>query len=331
LTSADDDDSNDVDVIYNSIHSAGETEASLDPLMGCAYSLFPIIGHVATMIRKVRKPNCDYPNLIMQAMRLKSQLEQWTPPSYIENPEDETTSPSDSLRTATAYQYATLLYLHQAFPEIPSLPALVLAKRVLCELAAVEPSSRSCIIHIYPLMAAGCEMMEEHDRAWVIQRWESLSSRMKLGIIDKSLTVTKEVWARRDAYAAECNIFESMRNEIMLTNEPHKRNLDDYLDNNDDEVSWLGSRPKRRAVDSSAQYPIPIPRFFEQEHRRSVSSQGNHVDLLSPGFTVKGRLHWLGVMRDWNWEGKALWITFAITGAKYHSATGLTVLFYHNQ
>jgi hypothetical protein len=180
-------------------------------------------------------------------------------------------------------------------------------------------------------MAAGCEMMEEHDRAWVIQRWESLSSRMKLGIIDKSLTVTKEVWARRDAYAAECNIFESMRNEIMLTNEPHKRNLGDYLDNNDDEVSWLGSRPKRRAVDSSAQYPIPISRFFEQEHRRSVSSQGNHVDLLSPGFTVKGRLHWLGVMRDWNWEGKALWITFAITGAKYHSATGLTVLFYHNQ
>ena len=329
LTSADDDQSNDVDAIYNSIHPAGETEASLDPLMGCAHSLFPIIGRVATTIRKVQKPSCDYPYLITQAMRLKSQLEQWRPPSYIENPEDETTSPGDSLRTATAYQYATLLYLHQAFPEIPSLSALVLARRVLCELAAVEPSSRSCIIHIYPLMAAGCEMMEGHDRAWVIQRWELLSSRMKLGIIDKSLTVTKEVWARRDAYTAERNIFEAMRNETLITNEPHKRNLDAYLDNNNDEVSWLGSRPKRRVTDLSAQYSIPISRPFEQERRRHESSQGDYVDLLSPEFTVKGRLHWLGVMRDWGWEGKTLWVTFGITGANYYSATGLIVLFYH--
>ncbi|KAJ4399694.1 hypothetical protein N0V91_009238 [Didymella pomorum] len=34
LTSSDDDDSNDVDAVYNSINSTGGAEASLDPLMG---------------------------------------------------------------------------------------------------------------------------------------------------------------------------------------------------------------------------------------------------------------------------------------------------------
>lgn len=304
LTSADDDDSNDVDAIYDSIHSTGRTDTTLDPLMGCAHSFFPIIGRVASLIRKLRKSTRDCSDLIMQAMRLKSQLEEWTPPSHIENPEDETTSPRDSIKTATAYQYATLLYLHQAFPELPSLPALILAKRALCELASVEPSSRSCIIHIYPLMAAGCEMVDEDDRAWVIQRWELLSSRMKLGIIDKSLTVTKEVWARRDAYATECHIHEAMGNDSTPTGQPRKRNLDAYLDNNDDDVCWLGSRPKRRATDSDVHQPHPISYLSAPERPRSDDSPQDDVELLDPGFTVKGRLHWLGVMRDWNWEGE---------------------------
>lgn len=301
LTSTDDDESNDVDTIYDSIHSAGETDATLDPLMGCAHSLFPIIGRVATLIRKVRKSDHSHPDLLAQAMFLKSQLEQWTPPSYIETPEDKTTSPTDSVGTAAAYQYATLLYLHQAFPEIPSPPALGLAKRALCELAAVEPSSRSCILHIYPLMAAGCEMVEEQDRAWVIQRWELLLSRMRLGIIDKSLIVTKEVWARRDAYASECNVFKAMRNTPFSLTEPRKRNLDAYLNNNDDEICWLASRLKRRAANMGTS---PIAESFEQGRSYGGALPGEHVELLDPEFTVRGRLHWLGVMRGWNWEGR---------------------------
>ncbi|KAF3048226.1 hypothetical protein E8E12_011342 [Didymella heteroderae] len=302
LTSADDDDSDDVGAIHDSIHSTERTNTVLDPLMGCAHSLFPIIGRVASLIRRLRKVDGHSSDLIMQAIRLKSQLEQWTPPSHIENPEDETTSPRDAVKTATAYQYATLLYLHQAFPRIPSLPALILAKKALCELASVEPSSRSCIIHIYPLVAAGCEMVDNDDRAWVIQRWGLLSSRMKLGIIDKSLTVTKEVWARRDAYAAECNIFEAMRSDSMSTAQSRKSNLDAYLDGNVDDVCWLGSGPKWEATDADAHRPQSISYLFALERRRSDGVQQDNVELLNPEFTVKGRLHWLGVMRDWNWE-----------------------------
>ncbi|KAF3032550.1 hypothetical protein E8E11_000802 [Didymella keratinophila] len=304
LTAADDDDSNDVDFVHDSIYSTGRPDSSLDPLMGCAHSLFPIIGRVASLIRTSRKLVGDNPDLTMQAVRLKSQLEEWLPPSHIESPQDETTSPRDAIKTAIAYQYATLLYLHQAFPELPSLPALILAKKALCELASVEPNSRSCIIHIYPLMAAGCEMVDDDDRAWVIQRWGLLSSRMKLGIIDKSLTVTKEVWARRDIRAAECNIFEAIRNDSMPAAQSRKRNLDAYLDSNDDDVCWLGSRPKRRVTDADAQPSHSISDLFALEQRRSDGSRQAHagLKLLDSEFLVKGRLHWLGVMRDWNWE-----------------------------
>lgn len=302
LTSTDDDESNEVDAIYDSIHSSGESDESLDPLMGCAHSLFPIIGRIATLVRMLRKFPQNRLDFAEQAMHLKSQLEGWTPPSHIENPEDETTSPQDSVKTAIAYQYATLLYLHQAFPSLPSLSALTLAKRGLRELAAVEPSSRSSIIHIYPLLAAGCEMVDKEDREWVVQRWELLSSRMKLGIIDKSLTVTKEVWLRRDAYAAECNIFEGARSEVTNPSKQRKRRLNDYLDVDNDEFHWLGSRPKRRATDQSAHQPLSISQLFEQEYRRSEIKIRDDIELLDPEFTVRGRLHWLGVMRDWNWE-----------------------------
>lgn len=237
-------------------------------------------------------------------MRFKAQLEEWTPPSHIDSPEDQSTSPMDSIKTAAAYQYATLLYLHQAFPELPSVSALALAKRALCELAAVEPSSRSSIVHIYPLMAAGCEMVDEEDRAWVVKRWELLSSRMKLGIIDKALTVTKEVWSRRDAYAAKRDVHAITRHDSVHRTESQKRNLYRYLDNTDDDICWLGSRYKRRESAFGVQSPSTISQLFEQERRRSDIVPRDHGKLLDPEFTVRGRLHWLGVMQDWNWEGK---------------------------
>ncbi len=244
-------------------------------------------------------------------MHLNFQLMEWTPPSYIDDPEDETTSPRDAVRTARAYQYATLLYLHQAVPEIPSPSAQTLAKRALSELASVEPDSRSCIIHIYPLMAAGCEMTTEEDRAWVIKRWTLLYSRMNLGIIEKSLTVTKEVWARRDTYAVECSILEAMRSDRMAAIRPPKRDFEAYLDDeNNDDVCWLETRTKRRAPGSLTQNSTPISRLREQERQRDRPSFGTDLELLDPEFTVKGRLHWLGVMKDWNWEGENLVIRF---------------------
>jgi hypothetical protein len=306
LTSADDDENNDVDMVHESIYAKGEVDTTLDPLMGCAHTLFPIIGRVANLVRKVRRTDSNGPSIISQAVYLKSQLEEWTAPSFIEDPEDETTSPHDSIKTAVAYQYATLLYLHQAVPEIPSQSSSVLAKRVLCELATVEPRSRSVIVHIYPLMAAGCEVMEQEDRDWVKERWGLMSSRMKLGILEKTLEVTKEVWCRRDAFAADRKMLEDMQIDSFSPNTPLKRDFDSFFDDfqADGDFCWLEAGPKRRVIDtvSSSTVLVPNPVVQEQSRRRQTST-GN-MELLEPEFTVKGRLHWLGVMKDWNWESK---------------------------
>lgn len=315
LTSADEDESSDFDIVTDAVYMNGQTDHQLDPLMGCASTLFPIIGHVANLVRKVRRSDSNSPSIISQAMELKRKLENWVPPAHIETPQDESTSPHDSLKTAAAYQYATLLYLHQAVPEIPSQPSAVLAKRALCELATVGPESRSVIVHIYPLMAAGCEASSEEDRQWVQSRWEMLASRMKLGIIEKCLEVTKEVWYRRDAYAEEniVNTFaqtdSSTLSPTSTTMSPLKRSFSEISDDmeSDGLFCWLNTGAnKRRALNGTSLFDTPLPVPIKSEPGEGRRRADVVTEALSPEFTVKGRLHWLGVMKDWNWEGMFL-------------------------
>jgi len=324
LTSADDDESNDVDAIHDSIYAAGETETALDPLMGCAHTLFPIIGRVANLVRKVRRSNGNGPSIISHAIQLKSQLEDWTHPSFIEDPEDETTSPHDSIKTAAAYRSATLLYLHQAVPEIPSLSSTVLAKNVLCELATVEPRSRSIIVHIYPLMAAGCEAVDHEDRNWVIERWGVMAARMKLGIIDRGVEVTKEVWSRRDAYETECKATALMRMGSYSPNAPLKRDFNTFFEDIETHASyhWLDSMPKRRGLDS-IDHTASSSHAGKGEASQSGQDSTGCIESLKQEFTVKGRLHWLGVMKDWEWEGSFLLIA-AVTTANLRSPAWLS-------
>ena len=177
--------------------------SEIDPLMGCASTLFPYIGRVANLVRRVRKTASNSLNVISQANDLKIAIELWQPPSLFESPEDSTSPVQDSLQTAEAYRWATLLYLHQAVPEIPTLTAAQLANKILVYLATVKMSSRTVILHIFPLFVAGCEAEKAEDREWVEDRWRAMSQRMHIGNIDKCLDVTREVWDRRDkAHAA---------------------------------------------------------------------------------------------------------------------------------
>ncbi|KAL8681734.1 MAG: hypothetical protein Q9186_002181 [Xanthomendoza sp. 1 TL-2023] len=203
LTSVDDDDSNDFEyALYASI-GALEKQQQIDPLMGCAATLFPLIGRVANLVRRVRKISRNSINIISQANDLKMAVEAWNAPSSFEAPEDHTSDIQHSLDTAEAYRWATLLYLHQAVPEIPSIPAEELARKVIVYLLKVPMSSRAVIIQIYPLLAAGCEVASNEDRAWVEDRWAAMMRRMLIGNIDRCWEVVKEVWDRRDADESE--------------------------------------------------------------------------------------------------------------------------------
>lgn len=311
LTSVDEDESNDFDFVFSELSDPFLGETQLDPLMGCASSLFPIIGRVTNLVRKVRRTTSNSPAIISQALDLKTQLENWVPPSYFECPEDPCSAVEHSLQTAEAYRWATLLYLHQAVPEIPSADSAELAKKVMIYLATVPLGSRAVIVQIYPLIAAGCEAFDEEDRQWVRDRWMWMARMMKLGIIDRCAEVVKEVWDRRDAY--EPRSPKGRRNTSIIPPASLKRGFTMEEDEIGDPFEWdvdvfadLDGRNgggKRRATTG----------IFDARHAVRLSASGPRIrksstDAGTPGgidpeFTVQGSLHWIGVMKDWKWEG----------------------------
>lgn len=306
LTSVDDDESNDFDTIANMFNDPldSDNEAHLDPLMGCASTLFPVIGRVANLVRKVRRSESNSPSIISQAMELQAQLEKWEPPTFVEAPEDPTSHIQHSLQTAEAYRWATLLYLHQAVPEIPSQSSAALAKKVLVYLATVPLSSRAVIVQIYPLTAAGCEAVEEEDREWVRQRWEAMAQRMVIGNIDRCAEVVKEVWDRRDAHVAEKLKSNRSRNgsSSSLAMSSLKRGLMADEPAIDGLFGWADMCVKRRALSGPGIFDAPRPTQVKPERGECKKGAEVRTEALEHEFTVKGRLHWLGVMKDWRWE-----------------------------
>ncbi|KAL8907109.1 MAG: hypothetical protein Q9207_001601 [Kuettlingeria erythrocarpa] len=295
LTSVDDDESNDFDYALNASIDPHETEHEVDPLMGCASTLFPLIGRVANLVRRVRKTSRNSINVISQANDLKTAIEAWDPPEFFAAPEDKSLEIQHSLDTAEAYRWATLLYLHQAVPEIPSKSSDELAGKVIVYLLKVPLSSRAVIVQIYPLLAAGCEVSSNEDRAWVEDRWAAMMQRMLIGNLDKCLVVVKEVWDRRDAD-------ESHRARMALRTVQHRRSSGHSIP-----AKMQGAYSSDEAVP----HDNPFPSAGRKMEHSSSPPKTPHVQRRRPSEmiedlnferTVRGRLHWVGVMKDRGWE-----------------------------
>ncbi|KIX10296.1 uncharacterized protein Z518_01378 [Rhinocladiella mackenziei CBS 650.93] len=328
----------------------------VDPLMGCATTLFPLMGRVANLIQRVRKTESNSLTLVSTAMELKEQLAQWQAPSAMlfERPEDPNSEVQHSIQTAEAYRYATLLYLHQAVPEIPSDSALTLAKKVLVTLASVPLSSRATIVQIFPLFAASCEITEPDDRDWVVQRWAAMITRLKIGNVNSCWNVVQEVWNRRDAYEAEkanrllrrytsrgvpggnfvppvinmppglkrkAHTADNITEEEVLLNQNQDPGQGQNLQAGNsmngvllgDELDAAGRVLKRRVTVDSTSHGMAMSNMGSSASGSYLTSMatvpqrrlGGDVmspDQLEPEYTVRGKLHWLGVMTDWHWE-----------------------------
>ncbi|GAB7346643.1 hypothetical protein MBLNU459_g1776t1 [Dothideomycetes sp. NU459] len=304
ITTVDPDESDDYDKLYCLYSTPAEPDtagfgidfgmpidAQLDPLMGCASTLFPLIGRVANLVRRVCRSESNSPPMITQAMELKLLLETWDPPAFIEPPEDPTSSVQHSVQTAEAYRWATLLYLHQALPEIPGMSSAEMAKKVLVFLATVPLASRCVIVHIYPLMMAGCEAVAAEDRQWVRDRWVAMSQRMRIGLLEKCLEVTEEVWQRRDKYERQPvrrRAFMSAADmQARRASRPNISQRGSFFDNS---APGISRRMTSEDIGSS------------DSGMSSIGSRDTMSGTMDPMFTVRGGLHWVGVMTDWGWE-----------------------------
>ncbi|KAI4116055.1 MAG: hypothetical protein LQ345_003463 [Seirophora villosa] len=287
LTSVDDDESDEFDYALNApIHSL-EAQHEMDPLMGCASTLFPLIGRVANLVRAVCKSARNSINTIQQANELKNAVEAWEAPDFFEPPEDQSLNIQHSLDTAEAYRWATLLYLHQAVPEIPSRSSEELARKVIVYLLKVPLSSRAVIVQIYPLLAAGCEVTSSEDRAWVEGRWTAMMQRMLIGNLDKCWEVVKEVWRRRDTNASE--------GPRLVQRAGNRRQSGGHGMPEQVQGECHFSKAGRK-VQGICNNGLPMPPHVQ---RRRMSETMEDLDAER---TVRGKMHWVGVMKDWQWE-----------------------------
>ncbi|KAG7816872.1 hypothetical protein KL920_003561 [Ogataea angusta] len=243
-------------------HSAQD----IDPLLGVMQKLFPVIGNVASLVQRVRKESRSSLSIITQAVQLKQELERWRPPALRNyQVEDPLFDLASTVATAEAYRYSTLLYLHQAVPEVPSKSSHNLAKKVLMLLASIPTSSRTCVTHIFPLLVASCEAEPGEEREWVKARWELLSSKMWLGSIDRALEVVKEVWTRKDI--------------VRRKRAQAQQSRSDGADDDDDDDSFASLSRKI----SEAVHGGDGPPDDDDERVGSWS-------------------HWSTVMKEWDWE-----------------------------
>lgn len=191
----------------------------VDPLLGCAQSLFLIMGRVANLISKVRvSKESDKKQVrnslknISLASELKQQLVDWRPNISAQMAELGSKEAKDSswdfyscISTAEAYRYATLLYLHEAVPEVPLISSHQLAEKIFVLLASIPSNSNLFIVHIFPLLVASCEAEPGEEREWCLSRWTALLQKLWIGNIDRAFEVVKEVWKRKDEHVQKSN------------------------------------------------------------------------------------------------------------------------------
>ncbi|KAF3285401.1 hypothetical protein TWF970_010458 [Orbilia oligospora] len=310
LTSNNDDESQSFETISPLLSAPMMMSSEIDPLMGCATTLFPLIGRCASLAKRVRKSKKNSVTIITMALELKTAIENWQPDAIYEPIEDQTSNIDHCIQTAEAYRWATLLYLHQAVPEIPSPSAHELAEKVMCTIASIPTTSRTCIVHAFPLLAAGCEAVGQEEREWVEKRWADLMQRLWIGNIDRAWDIVREIWTRRDSYVGEkqgvsmvTDMDYTIRSHISSNSStPAPTGIEDptmFLDFqklNEDlngspsqtEMIWAGSVT---GPDMRRSSPTPGTRV-----------KGLEMDEWDYETSIRGRLSWVGLCAEWQWE-----------------------------
>lgn len=169
----------------------------IDPLLGFAATLFPILAKVANLTARVRRSDRNDVSIVSQAVQLSEELQAWQPRINISKVKDVRDIPSCQ-RTAEAYRLASLLLLNQAVPEIADVPNSEITEKILITLAAIPATSRTLTVHIFPLLSGSCGAATPEQRAFSKRRWEDMNRIMAIGNVRKAAEVMSEVWKRRD-------------------------------------------------------------------------------------------------------------------------------------
>jgi len=139
---------------------------------------------------------------IQEAIQLRDELLTWQPPQIdiLQASSDVHCSLDDIVTTAEVYRLTSLLHLYRAFPPLSGPKDVAsLADQILNCLLLIPKESGSLCIHIWPLMASGCEHTDYGKREAVLNRFEDVREKLKVANVDQAIELLVEVWKRRDA------------------------------------------------------------------------------------------------------------------------------------
>jgi hypothetical protein len=177
-------------------------QSEIDSLLGCAEDLFPLIAKMsraANALAYKTITQADLP-MISEAIQVRDDLLAWTPPeiSVLQPSHDTRCSLDDIVKTAEVYRLTALLHLYRAFSALGTdIPKL--ADQILDSLLTIPSDSGTLCIHIWPLMAAGCEHTDPIKRVLTLQRFGEISVKLKVANVDQAIELLEKVWERRDA------------------------------------------------------------------------------------------------------------------------------------
>ncbi|KAL1863769.1 hypothetical protein Plec18170_000608 [Paecilomyces lecythidis] len=272
-------------------------EQHLDHLMGCASTLFPMIGRMADLVNHAREANnkSNPLDLISKATNLKRGIERWTPLIDVNKSGEQELCIADSIQTAEAYRWALLLLLRQTVPEIPwSHSQLELAQKTLVYLATIPIESPVAILHVFPLLVAGVEVTEEENRAWIRRRFEYMSNFMAQGRVERCHKLLEEVWRRRDVFEEQHELrgsFPTQGISSEVAGSGASQNDSSTAISHSSFRSQLSKALKLRSLASDFPDSLAFKKGIDPVTRSGYK-----------GYTVRGHLHWLAVMKEWGWE-----------------------------
>ncbi len=123
---------------------------------------------------------------------------------------------------------------------------------------------------------------------------------MTIGNIDRCWDVVQKVWRRRDNAAVErrpqlCGLV-ALSSVALAARTPVESDDEDLTLQN----AYLANDRFHGIVESHPQQTGPGVPY--QARKLSLPALQIRID---PDMTVRGKLHWVAVMKEWNWESKS--------------------------
>lgn len=303
LTSFTIEDTLDVDLISACGLLGSDLEQSkIDPLLGCASELFPLIGKAADLVRSIwkqeKRPNS--PVVVAQAAELLRSAENWAPQVDLSNSAEPTCVVSDAIQTAESYRWSMILMLRQAVSALPGFTSHEdLAQKILVYLATVPAGSGAVVVHMFPLLIAGCDIVDQENRNWVVERWEMMKSRMISGIVDRCLELTREAWRRKDGQEAMTTIPLDVGSDETLMDTTQ---IEDVGENIDFFEGILQATDDDLGIPITQEYELTSDLSIENVDAQIPSARKLMPKTSDASNTLRARLSWLAVMHDWKWQ-----------------------------